>query len=114
MHDNYLMTAILDQLKDMFTVKYSPVGSSSHKLEVDAFVMFMDYSYQCEKGNNINFMLKLCNGINFSHRYVVDITVDEEEDMPCADTEEGMLKSQTSLAVFYIQPSLFSSQKQCM
>ena len=47
---------ILDQLKDMFTVKYSPAGSSSHKLEVDAFAMFMDYLYECEKGNNNNFM----------------------------------------------------------
>lgn len=40
---------------------------------------------------------------------VVDITEDEEGDMPCADTEEGMPQFQT-LAVFYIQPSLFLPQ----
>jgi hypothetical protein len=45
--------SISDQLKNMFTVKYSPVGSSSHKREVDAFVMFMDYLYECEKGNKL-------------------------------------------------------------
>lgn len=56
MHDNYFITAMLDQLKDLSTIKYSPVGSSSHKLEVDTFVMFMDYLYECEKGNNNNFM----------------------------------------------------------
>ena len=36
-------------LKNMFTVKYSPAGSSAHKLERDTFMMFMDYLHECEK-----------------------------------------------------------------
>ena len=30
-----LLTITLNQLKNMFTVKYSPAGSSAHKLETD-------------------------------------------------------------------------------
>ena len=35
---------ILDQLKSMFMVKYSPVSSSAHKVETDVSMMFMDYT----------------------------------------------------------------------
>lgn len=94
---------ILDQLKDMFTVKYSPVGSSSHKLEVDTFAMFMDYLYECEKGNNTTILCKIFH-MNYvipltsatDSVQVIDITEDEDVMVACTDTEEGRLQSQTS------------------
>ena len=39
---------------------------------------------------------------------VVDVTEDEEEDMPCADTEEGMLKSQWQYSTY--NPPFFLPQ----
>ena len=65
-----------------------------HKLEVDAFAMFMDYLYECEKGSITTILCKIFH-VNYAMALtsatdtveVVDITEDKEGVMACTDTE---------------------------
>ena len=52
---------ILDQ--NMFMVKYFRIGSSAHKVKIDAF-MFIDYG--CEKGTNEVHEMMLMLSVRYS------------------------------------------------
>ena len=52
-----------DDLREMFKVKYSPVGTNDNQRETSTYMIFLDYLYECEKGEILNFIIKYTTGV---------------------------------------------------
>ena len=46
-------------------MKYSPVGTNDNQQETSTYMMFLDYLYECEKGeiHVLNFIIKYTTGV---------------------------------------------------